>query len=96
MPESDVETDILIDLLVFGDDKAENIGRRIDRPPSSVSRSLGNLVDDSNPFVSNKGGGVYRLTERGHRRAQALLQAGKNPYNHRTDGGNTDVTAGDE
>lgn len=96
MPESDVEKDIMIDLLVYGDDKAENIGRRVDRPPSSVSRSLADMRKDSPSLLSAKGGGVYRLTEQGRRTAQALFQAGHNPYTERADGGADDVMRHDD
>jgi len=78
MRASTVENGILVDLLVFGPDKAENIGRRTNHPPSSVSRSLAELVDDS--LVSDKGGGVYELTGQGRQMARSLVTGNWTPY----------------
>jgi len=69
---------ILIDLLVFGDDKASNIGNRTDHHRNSISRSLQPLAEDS--YVSNKGDGVYTLTDKGREAAQGLIRGGTNPY----------------
>lgn len=78
MRNSEVQNGILVDLLVFGPDKAENIGRRTSRPPSSVSRSLGELSGAS--LVSDKGGGVYELTGSGRDMARNLIRSGWSPY----------------
>lgn len=78
MRPSEVENDILVDLLVHGDDKAENIGRRVNRPPSSISRSISSLAEDQ--VVRDKGGGVYTLQEQGRNLGRSLIVSGYNPY----------------
>jgi predicted transcriptional regulator len=78
MRESKVERSILVDLLVFGDNKAGNIASRTSHPAASISRSTGPLEEDS--LIVDKGDGVYRLTESGQQMAQHLIQAGYNPY----------------
>jgi Mn-dependent DtxR family transcriptional regulator len=78
MRESSVERSILVDILIFGDDKAGNISSRTGHPSASVSRSMGPLEDDG--LLVDKGGGVYRLTESGRDMAQNIIRAGYNPY----------------
>ena len=63
---------ILVDLLIHGDDKAANIARRTGKHRNSVSRSFQNLVDDS--LVVEKGGGVYRLTDRGRQASIGIVK----------------------
>lgn len=69
---------ILVDLLVYGDDKAENIADRCGYHRNSVSRSIRPLVEEGK--LAHKGGGVYRLTESGLTAAQGLIRGGFNPY----------------
>lgn len=78
MSNSPVQNGILVDLLVYGPDRAGNIGRRIGRPPSSVSRSLGNLVGDG--LISDKGDGVYELTGAGRNVARNMVRSDWTPY----------------
>jgi predicted transcriptional regulator len=78
MPLTPVQRAILVDLLVHGDDKAENIGDRTGFHRNSVSRSMKPLVDDS--AISHKGGGVYQLRDSGTKTARSLLRGGYNPY----------------
>ncbi|ELY86461.1 MULTISPECIES: helix-turn-helix domain-containing protein [Halobacteriales] len=63
---------ILVDLLLHNDDKAGNIARRTGRHRNSVSRSFQDLLDAG--FVQEKGGGVYRLTDRGRESAIGLVK----------------------
>lgn len=72
------EQGILIDLLVWGDDKAENIGNRAGFHRNSVSRSAKSLVEDG--YIKNKGGGVYTLTDSGRDAARGLIMSGNLPY----------------
>jgi len=62
-----VEREILVHLLLKGDDRPANIGDDdpdSERPhPASVSRSMSNLEDKG--LVSHKGNAVYRLTNQG-------------------------------
>ena len=78
MPLTPVQRAILVDLLVHGDDKAENIADRTGFHRNSVSRSMKHLVDDS--AISHKGGGVYQLRDSGTKTARSLLRGGYNPY----------------
>lgn len=72
------EQAILVDLLVFDDDKAENIGNRTGYHRNSVSRSAKNLLESGH--IANKGGGVYRLTDSGRQAAAGLIMSGTVPY----------------
>jgi len=78
MPLTPVQRAILVDLLVHGDDKAENIANRTGFHRNSVSRSMKGLVDDNE--ILHKGGGVYQLKDSGSERARGLLRGGYNPY----------------
>jgi predicted transcriptional regulator len=78
MPLTPVQRAILVDLLVHGDNKAENIGNRTGFHRNSVSRSMKPLVDDNH--ISHKGGGVYQLKDSGRNTARSLLRGGYNPY----------------
>lgn len=78
MAETPVRTAILVDLLVSGDDKAENIGRRTGHHRNSVSGHMGGLVDDG--LIKGKGGGVYRLTDSGRERATGMVRAELSAY----------------
>ena len=72
MALTDLQESIIIDLRVHGTDKPGNIGNRIGRPRSSVSRVLPDLIEGK--YVENKGSGVYRLTDKGRERAQSLIR----------------------
>lgn len=69
---------ILIDILVYRDDKAENIARRTDYHRNTISSEIKPLVQSD--YLSQKGGGVYRLTDNGFEVARSLLRQGYNPY----------------
>lgn len=73
-----VQKDILVDLLIYGDDKAENIGKRTKHHRNTVSSHMGTLVEDGH--LEAKGGGVYRLRDQGRETALGLLRGGFNPY----------------
>lgn len=77
------EQAILIDLLIFNDDKAENIANRTGYHRNSITRSAKGLIDDGQ--IINKGGGVYRLTEQGRSAATGLVLGGKLPYGDEDD-----------
>ena len=78
MAETPVQKDILVDLLVHGDDKAENIGNRTNHHRNTVSSHMGTLVEEG--YLHAKGGGVYRLRESGREMAIGLIKSGHNPY----------------
>lgn len=69
---------ILVDLCVFRDDKAANVGRRTNYHRNTVSKHLTILVDEG--YLHQKGGGVHRLTDKGLSAAQGLIRGGYNPY----------------
>lgn len=79
MPRTPVEVGILVDLLIYGDDKAENIGRRTGFHRNSVSARITKLAKQEE-LLEDKGGGVYRLTDKGREAARGLLRSGENPY----------------
>lgn len=81
---SPVEQAILIDLLIFSDDKADNIANRTGYHRNSISRSAKNLLETDH--IVNKGGGVYRLTEKGRNAATGLVLGGRLPYSDGSDG----------
>ena len=78
MSESPVQRAILVDLLIYGADKPENIARRTGKHANSISRSASQMVEED--LIRNKGGGVYRLTEKGYQKAQSLVRSGYLPY----------------
>lgn len=73
MADTPVQTAILVDLLISGDDKAENIGRRTGYHRNTVSGDMGTLVERG--LLEAKGGGVYRLTDAGRSRAQGIVRS---------------------
>ncbi len=77
------ERDILVDLLVYGDDKAENIGNRTGNHRNTISKYMAPLSDKG--FLEPKGGGVYRLTDKGRETARGLIRAGEIPYSEDPD-----------
>lgn len=72
MRASEVETAILVDLLLSGDNSAGNIGPNTGHPNSSVTRSLSSLVEEG--LVRNKGSGVYTLTDKGRTEARTIAR----------------------
>lgn len=73
-----VQKDVVVDLLVHGDDKAENVGNRTNHHRNTVSTHMGKLVDKGH--IEGKGGGVYRLRDQGREAAIGLIKGGFNPY----------------
>jgi predicted transcriptional regulator len=67
---SAVESEILVDLLLNGDNVPSNIADNIDRHKTSVSRSLSSL--ESEDLVDNKGRGVWTLTVAGASLARTI------------------------
>ena len=70
MPPSPVEMDVLIDLLIHGDNVPANIADNTGRHSKSISRRLPDLEDRG--LVKNKGRGVYTLTPEGIDMARTL------------------------
>jgi Mn-dependent DtxR family transcriptional regulator len=68
---SSVESEIVVDLLLHGDNVPSNIAENIERHQTSVSRSLSALEDED--LVSNKGRGVWTLTVAGASLARTIL-----------------------
>jgi len=68
---SPVQEDILVDLLVHGDDGPRNIAENTDRNPDSVSQRLPELVEQD--FIRNKGAGTYTLTRDGIHLAREII-----------------------
>lgn len=60
---SPVDRDVIVDLLLHGDNTPQNIARNTERSPSSVSRRLSTLKEKG--IVRNKGSGVWTLKEEG-------------------------------
>lgn len=79
MTKTPVEVAILVDLLIYGDDKAENIANRTGFHRNSVSSRITPLADEDQ-LLAHKGGGVYRLTDDGREAARGLLRSGEIPY----------------
>jgi len=78
MALTDLETAIIVDLLVAGDDKAENIGRRTGYHRNTVSAQMKDLVGES--LIEAKGGGVYRLTDKGRTTARQHIRSELDVY----------------
>jgi len=72
MDLSPVERAVLTDLLINGDDKPSNIAQRTGYTRPAVSRRCPPLVERG--LLSDKGGGVYTLTNAGVQVAQNLSQ----------------------
>ena len=67
------DRDVLVDLLVNGDNSPSNIADNIGRHPKTVSSRLQELKSEG--FVEPKGsGGVWRLTVKGLHSAQTISQ----------------------
>jgi len=78
MDTSPAQRAVLVDLLIYGDDKAANIADRTGYHRNSISRCVTDLVE--NGLLAHKGGGVYRLTDAGADTARGLIRGGYNPY----------------
>lgn len=70
---------ILVDLLLHGDDAPKNVGDRTGHHRNSVSSSLQGRLSDHG-LVEPKGAGVYRLTDEGRLTAQQLARAELSAY----------------
>jgi DNA-binding MarR family transcriptional regulator len=71
-----VQKDVLVHLLEEGDDIPANIAEGTGRHSKSVSRCITGMGEESLlglGFVSDKGRGVYTLTEDGRERAESLV-----------------------
>lgn len=68
MNPTDLEGEILVQLLVGGDDSPKGIAESIDRPSKSISRALSRLQNQG--LVRPKGAGVWTLTNAGIQVAQ--------------------------
>lgn len=78
MSPTPVQRAILVDLLIFGDDKAANIASRTGFHRNTISSHMKTLADEGK--ISGKGGGVYRLRDDGREAAQGLVMGGYVPY----------------
>lgn len=78
MSLSRAERAALVDILIHGDDKAANIGQRVGMHRNTISTKLTKLAGED--YLSNKGGGVYRLTDKGRQHAIGLIKAGEQPW----------------
>lgn len=78
MPLTPVKRAVLVDLTVYGSDKAANIGDRTGYHRNTVSANMTALFDDG--YLSHKGGGVYELTDKGREAGRGLIRSGSNPY----------------
>ncbi len=65
-----VEREILVDLLVHGDNLSGNVTENIERSRQHVSKTMGKLEDRR--LVRDKGKGVYTLTLSGTEVAREL------------------------
>ena len=78
MEYTPTQRSILVDLLVYGDDKAANISSRTGYHRNTISSNIKPLAGEG--LLDHKGGGVYRLTDTGAEAARGLLRGGYNPY----------------
>lgn len=69
---SQVDREILVALLVVGDNTPSNLATLTDRHTQSIQQRLSMLEEDQ--LVVNKGGGVYRLTISGVPSARAVFR----------------------
>lgn len=69
---------ILADLCLWGPDKAQNIADRVDTHRNTASGLLTDL--EKKGYLSNKGGGVYEVTDLGKTTGRELFMSGFNPY----------------
>lgn len=70
-PITELEAEIMLYLLHCGDDGPIGISHSIDRPPESISRSLGDLKEET--LVIDKSPGVWKLTTLGFRVIRAVI-----------------------
>ena len=73
-----VERAVLVDLLVYGDDRAGNIADRCDLHRNSITNRAPDMYEKG--LIQNKGKGVYRLTDKGRERAIGLIRARELPW----------------
>jgi predicted transcriptional regulator len=65
-----VEREVLVDLLIHGDNGPKNIADNIERHNTSVSRDLAELAEED--LVVNKGRGVWSLEPDGVQFARSI------------------------
>jgi Mn-dependent DtxR family transcriptional regulator len=70
MSRTELEEDVLLQILTGGDDTPKGIAQATDRPSKSVSRALSRLEDDG--LVRSKGAGAWTLTNAGVQVAQNI------------------------
>lgn len=73
-----LQRSILADMAIYGADKAENIGARTGYHRNTVSARLNEL--ENHGMLSERGGGVYELTDSGRSAGRELLMTGFHPY----------------
>lgn len=78
MAHTPTQRAILVDLLIYGDDKAANISSRTGYHRNTISTNIKPLAESA--LLDHKGGGVYRLTDNGAETARGLIRGGFNPY----------------
>jgi len=69
---TEVDREVLVALLIGGDNSPSNIAEYIDRHPNSVGDALDRL--ESEDMVFNKGSGVYALRFQGVTTARTLYR----------------------
>lgn len=78
MSQTPLQAAIIVDLLISGDDKAENIGRRTGYHRNTVSGQMKELVESG--LIRAKGGGVYALTDKGRERSRSIVRSSLELY----------------
>ena len=69
---SQVDREVLVALLLLGDNSTGNLSDICDRHPNSIRDSFGRLEDED--FVVSKGSGVYALTFQGVTAARSVVR----------------------
>lgn len=69
---SQVDREVLVALLVGGDNTPKNLSEITGRHDQACQSRLAHLEDED--LVENKGGGVYRLTQQGLESARVIYQ----------------------
>lgn len=67
------QMDILVDLLIHGDNTASNMAENIEWSRNSIQKSFGGLENEN--LVEKKGSGVRTLTYPGAQTARAIIRA---------------------
>ena len=72
------ERALLVDLLIFGPNRAKPIAERTNIHRNTIAKYT-NELQQSNHLLA-KGGGVYRLSDKGRQAAEGLVLSGELPY----------------